>query len=92
MISILQENTRGLTHMNRKGMWEIIDEKGLVDQAFEIEKGVKLKIGSGRIAIRKPVKAVNLDSLKETIFLSIEDAAEYFGKPKTFFVFKGRVF
>jgi len=39
MISVLKENTRGLTHMNRKQMWKIIEEKGLVDHALEREKG-----------------------------------------------------
>jgi len=73
MISVLKENTRGLTHVNRKQMWKIIEEKGLTDKAFEIEKGVKRKVDSGRIAIKKPVRAVDLDSLKETIFPSIEE-------------------
>jgi len=50
MISMLKENTRGLTHMNRKQMWKIIEEKGLVDQALELENGMKRKPGSGRIA------------------------------------------
>ena len=92
MISVLKENTRGLTHMNQKQMWKIIKEKGLTDKALELEKGVKRKLGSGRIAIKKPVRAVDLDSLKETNFPSIEEGAEYFGKPKTFFVLKGRIF
>ena len=73
-------------------MWKIIEEKGLTDKAFELEKGVKRKVGSGRIAIKKPVRAVDLDSSIETIFPSIEEAVDYFGKPKTFFVFKRRVF
>jgi len=30
MISVLKENTNGLTHMNRKQMWKIIEEKGLI--------------------------------------------------------------
>jgi len=41
MISVLKENTKGLTHMNRKQMSKIIEEKGLVDQTLELEKGVK---------------------------------------------------
>ena len=41
MISVLKENTRGLTRMNRKQMWKIIEEKGLVDQALELEKHMK---------------------------------------------------
>ena len=28
MISVLKGNTRGLTHMNRKQMWKIIEKKG----------------------------------------------------------------
>jgi len=41
MISVLKDNTKKLTHMNRKQMWKIIEDKGLVDQALELEKGVK---------------------------------------------------
>jgi len=92
LISVLKENTRGLTHRNRKQMWKIIEEEGLTDKAFELEKSVKRKPGSGRIVIKKPVRAVDHDSLKETIFPSIEETADYFDKPETFFVFKGRAF
>ena len=60
MISVLKENTRGLTHMNRKQTWKIIEEKGLNDKALELEKSVKRKPGSGRIA-RKSVEVVDLD-------------------------------
>jgi len=38
MVCVLKENTKGLTHMNKKQMWKIIEEKGLTDKAFEIEK------------------------------------------------------
>jgi len=38
MISVLKENTKGLTHMNKKQLWKIIEEKGLTDKAFKIEK------------------------------------------------------
>jgi len=38
MICVLKENTKGLTHMNKKQMCKIIEEKGLTDKAFEIEK------------------------------------------------------
>jgi len=38
MISVLKENTKGLTHMNKNQMCKIIEEKGLTDKAFEIEK------------------------------------------------------
>jgi len=38
MIYVLKENTKELTHMNKKQMWKIIEEKGLTDKAFEIVK------------------------------------------------------
>jgi len=38
MICVLKENTKGLTHMNKKQLWKIIEEKGLSDKAFKIEK------------------------------------------------------
>jgi len=63
MISVLKENTRGLTHMNRKQMWKIIEEKGLVDKALELEKGVKRKPGSGRIA-KKQLRLLTLTQMK----------------------------
>jgi len=50
LISVLKENTRGLTHMNRKQMWKIIEEKGLTEKASELEKSVKRKVGSGRVS------------------------------------------
>ena len=91
MISVLKENIRGLTHMNRKQMWKIIEEKGLVDQAFELEKGVKQKPGSGRIA-RKSVEVVDLDTNETKCFPSLSEASKYFGKTKIYFIYNnGRV-
>ena len=81
MISVLKENTKGPTHMNRKQMWKIIEEKGLVDQALELEKGVKRKPGSGRIA-RKSVEVVDLDTNETNYFPSLSEASKYFGKLK----------
>ena len=43
MICVLKENTKGLTHMNKKQLWKIIEEKGLTDKAFELEKNHKRK-------------------------------------------------
>jgi len=43
MICVLKENTKGLTIMNKKQMWIIIEEKGLTDKAFEIEKNRERK-------------------------------------------------
>ena len=71
-------------------MWKIIEEKGLVDQALELEKGVKRKPGSGRIA-RKSVEVVDLDT-NETKFPSLSEASRYFGKTKIYFIYSnGRV-
>ena len=91
MISVLKENTKGLTHMNRKQMWKIIEEKGLVDQALELEKGVKRKPGSRRIA-RKSVEVVDLDTNETKYFPSLSEASKYFGKTKIYFIYNnGRV-
>ena len=83
MISVLKENTKGLTHMNRKQMWKIIEEKGLVDQ--ELKKGVKRKPGSRRIA-RKSVEVVDLDTNETKYFPSLPEASKYFGKTKIYFI------
>jgi len=91
VISVLKENTRGLTHMNRKQMWKIIEEKGLVDQALELEKGVKGKPGCGRIP-RKSVEVVDLDTNEIKYFPSLSEASKYFGKTKVYFIYNnGRV-
>jgi len=91
MISVLKDNTRGFTHMNWKQMWKIIEEKGLVDQALELEKGVKQKPGSGRIA-RKSVEVVDLDTNETKYSPSLSEASKYFGKTKIYFIYNnGRV-
>ena len=86
MISVLKENTRGLTHMNRKQMWKIIEEKGLIDQALEHEKGVKRKPGSGRVS-RKSVEVVDLDTNETKYFPSLSEASKYFGKTIIYFIY-----
>jgi len=86
MISVLKENTKGLIHMNRKQMWKIIEEKGLVDQALELEKDVKRKPGSGRIA-RKSVEVVDLDTYETKYFPSSLEASKYYGKTKIYFIY-----
>jgi len=48
-------------------MLKIIEEKGLAGKAFELEKSVKRKPGSGRIA-RKSVEVVDLDTNETNIF------------------------
>jgi len=59
MIIILKQNTKGLTHMNKKHMWKIIEEKGLNDKAFELEKNHKRK------RIRRSVVVVDLETNKK---------------------------
>jgi len=83
MISALKENTRGLTHMNRKQLWKIIEVKGLDDQALELEKHVKRKPGSGRVS-GKSVEVVDLETNETKYFPSLLEASKYFGKNKNF--------
>jgi len=91
MISVLKENTRGLTHINRKQMWKITEEKGLTDKAFELEKSVKRKVGSGRVS-RKSVEVVELETNETKYFPSLLEASKYFGKSKNYFIYNnGRV-
>ena len=91
MTSVLKENTKGLTHMNWKQMWKIIEEKGLVDQALELEKGVKRKVGSGRVS-RKSVEVVDLETNETKCFPSLLEASKYYGKTKNYFIYNdGRV-
>jgi len=74
MILILKENTRGLTHMNKKQMWKIIEEKGLSDKAFEIEKNRER-----RRCIRS-IEVVDLETNEKMFFPKVSDVAEYYGK------------
>jgi len=91
MISVVKENTKGLTHMNRKQMWKIIEEKGLLDQALELEKGVKRKVGSGRVS-RKSDEVVELETNETKYFPSLLEASKYYGKSKNYFIYNnGRV-
>jgi len=79
MICVLKENTKGLTHMNKKQMWKIIEEKGLVDQALELEKNHKRK------RIRRPIEVVDLKTNEKMFFQKVADAAEYYNKSYVFF-------
>ena len=61
------------------------------DQALELEKGVKRKPGSGRIA-RKSVEVVDHDTNETKYFPSLSEACKYFGKTKIYFIYNnGRV-
>jgi len=78
MISVLKENTKGLTHMNKK-MWKIIEQKGLTDKAFELEKNHKRK------RIRRSIMVVDLETNEKMFFQRVADAEEYYNKSYVFF-------
>jgi len=72
-------------------MWKIIEEKGLTDKAFQLEKGVKRKVGSGRVS-RKSVEVVDYERNETKYFPSLLEASKYFGKTKNYFIYNnGRV-
>ena len=67
-------------------MWKIIEEKGLTDKVFELEKGVKRKFGSGRVS-RKSVEVVDYETNETKYFPSLLEACTYFGKTKNYFIY-----
>jgi len=56
----------------------------LNDKALELEKSVRRKPSSGRIA-RKSVEVVDLDINETKCFPSLSEAFKYFGKTKIYF-------
>ena len=78
MISILKENTKGLTHMHKTQMWKIIEEKELTDKAFELEKNHKRK------RIRRSIVVVDLETNEKMLFQRVSDAEEYYNKSYVF--------
>jgi len=81
MICVLKENTNRLTHMNKKQMWKIFEEKGLTDKAFEIEKNHKRK------RIRRSIVVVDLETNEKMFFQKVADAEEYYNKSYVFFIY-----
>jgi len=81
VICILKENTKGLTHMNKKQLWKIIEEKGFTDKAFELEKNHKRK------RIRRSIEVVDLETNEKMVFRKVADAAEYYDKSHVFFIY-----
>ena len=73
MVEVLKDSTRCLTQMNKKQMLEIIEEKGLLEQARNLSKERKQKK-------RKEVKLVDILTGEETIFNSIVEASSETGK------------
>jgi len=84
MICVLKENTKGLTHMNKKQLWKIIEEKGLTDKAFELEKNHKRK------RIRRSIEVVDLETNEKMFFQKVADAAEYYNKSYVFSIYNNR--
>jgi len=81
MIWVLKENTKGLTHMNKKQMWKIIEEKGLTDKAFEIEKNRERK------PCMRSMEVTDLKTGEKLFFPRICGAAKYYGKCYSFFIY-----
>ena len=75
MMEVLKDSTRCLTQMNKKQMLEIIEEKGLLEQARNLCKERKQKKG-------KEVKLVDILTGEEIIFNSIIEASRKTGKFK----------
>jgi len=73
MMEVLKNSTRCLTQINKKQMLEIIEEKGLLEQARNLSKERKQKKG-------KVVKLVDILTGEETIFNSIVEASRKTGK------------
>jgi len=65
-------------------MWKITEEKGLTDKAFELEKSVKRKVGSGRVS-GKSVEVLDLETNETKYFPSLFEASKYFGKTENYF-------
>jgi len=81
MICVLKENTKGLTHMNKKQMWKIIEEKGLTDETFEHEKNHKRK------RIRRSIDVADLKTNEKMFFQKVVDSVEYYNKSYIFFIY-----
>jgi len=80
MICVLKENTKGLTHMNKKQMWKIIEGEGLTDKAFEIEKNHKRK------RIRRLIEVVDLETNEKMFFQKVADTEEYYNRSYGVFI------
>jgi len=80
-ICALKETTKGLTHMNKKQLRKIIEEKGLTDKAFELEKNHKRK------GIRRSIEVVGLETNEKIFFQKVADAAEYYNKSYVCFIY-----
>jgi len=62
-------------------MWKIIEEKGLTDKAFELEKNHKRK------RIRRSIVVFDLETNEKMFFQKVADAVEYCNKSYVFFIY-----
>ena len=81
MICALKENTKGLTHMNKKQMWKIIEEQGLTDKALEIEKNQEKR------PYMRSMEVIDLKTDEKLFFPRIWEVVKYYGKCYTFFIY-----
>ena len=81
MVCVMKENTKGLTHMNKQQMWKSIEEKGLTDKAFEIEKNRE------RRPCMRSMVVIDFETDEKLFFLRMWEAVKYYGKCYTFFIY-----
>jgi len=64
--------------MNKKQLWKIIEEKGLTDKVFEIEKNRE------RRPCMTSMEVIDLETDEKLFFPRIWEAVKYYGKCYTF--------
>ena len=67
--------------MNKKQLWKIIEEKGLTDKAFKIEKNRE------RRPCMRSMEVIELKTDDELFFLRMWEAIKYYGKCYTYFIY-----
>jgi len=67
--------------MNKKQLWKIIEEKGLTDKAFKIEKNRE------RRPCMRSMEVIELKTDDELFFLRMWEAIKYYGKCYTYFMY-----
>ena len=67
--------------MNKKQLWKIIEEKGLTDKAFKIEKNRE------RRPCMSSMEVIELKTDDELFFLRMWEAIKDYGKCYTYFIY-----
>jgi len=82
MMSVLTNaNVRGLSHMNKKQMWKLIEEKGLVEKVIELGKKQD-KTHNSRV-----LEVTDLETNETKYFPSLTEAGKYYDKCCTYFTY-----